>query len=81
MKTSSYSAVPRISVAKPASMTGSWFAKILRLIAIMVANVVHWQERAKQRRQLSELDDRLLSDIGVRRIDAHHESSKHFWQS
>ncbi|MEM9473044.1 MAG: DUF1127 domain-containing protein [Pseudomonadota bacterium] len=43
--------------------------------------MAHWHERARQRRQLGELDDRLLSDIGLRRIDASRESSKHFWQA
>lgn len=80
MKTSSCGTVPRISVATPAPVTGSWFATMLHLTGIVAANVVHWRERAKQRRQLSELDDRLLSDIGISRIDACHESSKHFWQ-
>ena len=81
MKTSSFSAVPRISVAKPASGTGSWSATILRLTGIVMINLAQWRQRARQRRQLSELDDRLLSDIGIRRIDACQESQKHFWQA
>ncbi len=81
MKTSSYSAVPTISVAKPASGTGSWSAMTLRWSSIVIAQLAHWRERARQRRQLAELDDRLLSDIGLRRIDASRESSKHFWQA
>jgi len=81
MKTPSYISVPRISVARPIPVTGSWFAPIVRLSGIVVANVGHLHERARQRRQLSELNDRLLADIGVSRIDACHESSKHFWQA
>ncbi len=81
MKTSSYSAVPSIPVANPASGAASWSATIVRWSSIVIANLVHWNERAKQRRQLSELDDRLLADIGVNPIDASYESGKHFWQS
>jgi uncharacterized protein YjiS (DUF1127 family) len=38
-----------------------------------------WYKRASQRRQLRELDDRLLQDIGVSRADAWREGRKHFW--
>ena len=81
MKTSSFSAVPRMSGTKPASGTGSWSAAILRLTGTVIFNLMQWRERARQRRQLGELDDRLLADIGVRRIDACQESQKHFWQA
>ena len=81
MKTSSFSAVPRMSGTKPASGTGSWSAAILRLTGTGIFNLMQWRERARQRRQLGELDDRLLADIGVRRIDACQESQKHFWQA
>ena len=39
-----------------------------------------WHERARQRRRLLELDDRMLKDIGVSRADAVREASKPFWQ-
>lgn len=39
-----------------------------------------WQERARQRRQLAQLDDRMLRDIGVGHADAYRESQKWFWQ-
>lgn len=39
-----------------------------------------WQERARQRRALLALDDRLLKDIGVSRADALHEGRKPFWK-
>ena len=38
-----------------------------------------WRERARQRRALSQLDDRLLADIGVTRADAERECAKPFW--
>ena len=39
-----------------------------------------WQERASQRQALSNLDDRMLRDIGVTRAEADHEAGKFFWR-
>jgi uncharacterized protein YjiS (DUF1127 family) len=46
--------------------------------ALMV--VLSWQERARQRRTLASLDDRLLRDIGIGRADVDRELRKQFWQ-
>ena len=40
-----------------------------------------WYERARQRRRLRELDDRLLQDIGMSRADAWREGRKRFWKA
>lgn len=40
----------------------------------------YWRERSRQRRHLSKLDDRLLRDIGLTRLDVEFESSKPFWR-
>ena len=39
-----------------------------------------WAERAAERRHLSELDDHLLSDIGLNRADVETISTKPFWR-
>ena len=39
-----------------------------------------WQHRYRYRRELGDLDDHLLRDIGITRLDAQTESAKHFWQ-
>lgn len=43
-----------------------------------------WHQRYKSRKQLADLstqlDDRLLSDIGLSRIDAMQEYTKPFWE-
>ena len=43
--------------------------------------VAVWHERARQRRRLMELDDRLLQDIGLTRADVARETSKSFWEA
>jgi uncharacterized protein YjiS (DUF1127 family) len=39
-----------------------------------------WLARARQRRQLGELSDHLLRDIGLSRADAWAETAKPFWR-
>ena len=39
-----------------------------------------WQQRSRQRRQLTRLDDRLLTDIGVSYEDVWVEINKPFWK-
>ncbi len=41
----------------------------------------HWRKRATQRQTLSQLDDRLLRDIGVQRPLADLEAAKPFWRA
>ena len=40
-----------------------------------------WLERARQRRQLRQLGDHMLKDIGLSRADVDAEASKPFWQA
>jgi uncharacterized protein YjiS (DUF1127 family) len=47
-----------------------------RLIALMLA----WADRARQRRALAELDRRLLDDIGVPQAAAQAEARRPFWR-
>ena len=39
-----------------------------------------WRERARQRRQLAAMDDYLLNDIGLTRVDVEAEFQKPFWR-
>lgn len=50
-----------------------WSSSIVRRIA-------RWHRLAYERRLLASLDDRMLRDIGVTRLDAEAESSKPFWR-
>ena len=40
-----------------------------------------WQRRREQRRYLLSLDDRLLRDIGLSRVEAEVEADKPFWRT
>jgi uncharacterized protein YjiS (DUF1127 family) len=42
--------------------------------------VLSWLERVHQRRQLAQLSDHMLKDIGLTRVDVEAELSKPFWQ-
>ena len=39
-----------------------------------------WLDRSRQRRQLAQLSDHMLRDIGLTRADAWAEAEKPFWR-
>ena len=43
--------------------------------------VLTWQERARDRRALGQLDEHMLHDIGLSPADVDFEVSKPFWKS
>ena len=57
--------LPPVSIPTAAWRLGLWLVRSI--------------ERSRQRAQLSDLDERLLEDIGVTRADAEREASKPFW--
>ena len=54
-----------------------------RLRAVALAHIARtialWFARRRQRRDLAELDEHLLKDIGVTREQAAREAAKPFW--
>jgi uncharacterized protein YjiS (DUF1127 family) len=46
----------------------------------VVRTVLEWNQRIRQRQALAELDDHLLSDIGISRTAAAIEASRPFWR-
>ncbi len=46
-----------------------------------IEKIMEWEERRRQRIALQALDDHLLRDIGVSRVEADSEGSKPFWRS
>ncbi len=58
--------------------SGYTFSSTFKAVVTVLAL---WIERYEQRRHLAELDDRMLSDIGVSRGDARVEADKRFWMA
>jgi uncharacterized protein YjiS (DUF1127 family) len=46
----------------------------------LLARLALWHDRSCQRRQLAQLDERLLADIGKSREEARQECGKPFWR-
>ncbi len=53
---------------------------IAALAVGFAAIVTKWEQRRRSRLNLSQLDDRLLKDVGVTPLQAHRESRRLFWQ-
>jgi len=49
-------------------------------VLTLLDTVLTWNDRRRQRRELLDLDDHLLKDIGVTRVDAEWEGRKPFWR-
>jgi uncharacterized protein YjiS (DUF1127 family) len=52
-----------------------------RWSAYAFEQVLAWSERVRQRRQLQQLGDHMLKDIGLSRADVEAEVSKPFWRA
>jgi uncharacterized protein YjiS (DUF1127 family) len=76
-----YSYNTQAAVATPqVNVDGREFARtVQRFASNIFATVLEWQERARQRHRLAELDDRMLKDIGLTRADVTREVEKPFW--
>lgn len=78
MSNSSYNS--QVVATPGASLYGREFIRALQnLSAQLLTTLREWEERARQRRRLSELDDRMLRDIGLTRADVSREVEKPFW--
>jgi len=77
---STLSSVREIARADVPSFTlGRALSLIAGTVVVGVEALVTRAELRKSRRQLSELDDRLLRDIGLDRGTARYEAGKGFW--
>ena len=63
----------------PSFSFGRALALVAGSVVIGVEALLNRAEVRKSRRQLAELDDRLLRDIGLDRGTARFEASKGFW--
>ncbi len=51
-----------------------------RMMSKALIVLMAWQERARQRTSLGQMDDRMLKDIGLNRLDVYRETSRPFWK-
>ncbi len=72
-------AVERIHKAEQLSATSDQSSG--RGLARVSAVLMLWINRSRQRRALSHMQDYLLKDIGISRVDALQESRKPFWKA
>lgn len=69
------------TTAPQAGLGGREFIRTAQHLAAQVfTTLLDWQERARQRRHLAQLDDHMLKDIGLTRVDVARETSKAFWK-
>jgi uncharacterized protein YjiS (DUF1127 family) len=70
---------PRLPAAPP--MLGRlWLAWLASQPRRLAHELLAGLERSRQRRDLGQMDDRMLRDIGVSRNAAWAETQKWFWQ-
>ncbi len=77
---STLSSVRDLARAEASPFTfGRAVALLAGVVAVGFETIMTRAELAKSRRQLGELDERLLRDIGLDRATARGESDKGFW--
>ena len=69
-----------VSIKEPAR-AGPVVAACQAVLSSLAGTIVIWLNRRQGRRDLSELDDRLLADVGISRQDALREAGKPFWRT
>ena len=57
----------------------SWGRRCRAAVTAIAATISFWRHRSRSRHLLTTLDDHLLRDIGVSRLEAWRESDKPFW--
>jgi uncharacterized protein YjiS (DUF1127 family) len=51
------------------------------LVRRLAAEFREWRHRARSRRELARLDERMLKDIGISRVEVELEVRKPFWRA
>lgn len=51
------------------------------LVQMATTRFFEWRERARSRRALAAMDERMRRDIGISRFDVLRETSKPFWRA
>ncbi|KZB68283.1 hypothetical protein AUP42_12605 [Thalassospira lucentensis] len=64
---------------KGAVKATTWRSAVAGIAVSVLERVRVWQESARNRRMLEQLDDHLLKDVGMTRSDLDRELSRPFW--
>ncbi len=54
---------------------------IAALAVWFAVTVTKWEQRRRSRLNLGKLDDRLLRDVGLTRVQARNEAQRYFWMN
>jgi uncharacterized protein YjiS (DUF1127 family) len=65
---------------EPPALGQLWLVWLASRLRTLPDQALLWLDRSRQRRHLSEMDDRMLRDIGLSRTSAWAETQKWFWQ-
>jgi len=57
------------------------FERATHLIRRALTTLGIWIDRSKRRRQLAQMSERQIKDLGVTRCDALREMNKRFWEA
>ena len=77
---STHSILPQMPISALAHATHSLRDLLEHAIQATYATLVLWNDRQMQRNHLSELDERLLRDMGLSRQQVRQEALKPFWR-
>jgi uncharacterized protein YjiS (DUF1127 family) len=69
------------ALAAPGRLFGGFGGAVGRAAVWAADLLLTWQERARQRRLLASLDDRMLDDIGIGHGEVLREADKPFWRA
>ena len=64
----------------PVSRLPALRSTLVAMICALRAMLRTWQIRARQRRELRDLDDAVLRDVGISRAQARFSADKPFWR-
>lgn len=76
---SRYDTVPVPTLRRRLAACPSWGRRGLAAVTAIAATISFWRQCSRSRHLLATLDDHLLRDMGVSRVEAWRESDKPFW--
>jgi uncharacterized protein YjiS (DUF1127 family) len=71
--------IDTISSVEPAAASGFGGA-VRRAVAASVGLLLTWQQRAHERHTLAAMDEHMMRDLGLSRVDILVELDKPFWR-